>query len=171
MYRIIGQDGREYGPVPRDTLLQWIRENRVGPQTPVLPEGETQWRVVGHLPEFASALSGSSPAAPPPLSAYPRPTVAPQTLRTLALVSFASGVLAWILCCCCYGAPLNVVAVVLGSVVLYLGHGDPGTSGARAWALAGVILGALSVLFWMVASVATPWLISICPGLHCRVVP
>lgn len=166
MYRIIGQDGREYGPVSRDTLLQWIRENRVGPQTPALPEGETQWRVVGHLPEFAAAFTATTAAVPPPLSAFARPTAAPQTLRTLALLSFVSGLLAWILCCCCYGVPLNVAAVVLGAVVLYLGQGDPATAESRGWALAGLILGGLSVLFWMFASLVTPWVVSICPGLH-----
>ena len=29
MYKIIGADGKEYGPIPLDQFRQWIAENRV----------------------------------------------------------------------------------------------------------------------------------------------
>jgi hypothetical protein len=164
MYRLIGHDGREYGPVSAETLLQWIRENRAGPQTPVRPEGETQWRVLGHLPEFAAALPGNQPPRPPSL---PGPSPAPVTtgtVRTLALLSFLSGVLAWTLCCCCYGVPLNVAAVVLGAVALYLGQGQSGLMTARGWALAGLILGVLSVLLWIASLFFCPLVLALLPG-------
>ena len=67
MYRIIGADGREYGPITSDQLRQWVAEGRANAQTKVLPEGATEWRTVGELPEFASP-GASGPAVPPTMA-------------------------------------------------------------------------------------------------------
>jgi hypothetical protein len=55
MYKIIGADQKEYGPVSAEQLRQWMAEGRVNVQTRVLPEGATEWKALGHLPEFAGA--------------------------------------------------------------------------------------------------------------------
>ncbi len=68
MYKIIGADQKEYGPVTAEQLRQWLAEGRVSAQTQVLPEGATEWRPLGNLPEFAGAAPGPVPvltAAPP----------------------------------------------------------------------------------------------------------
>ena len=62
MYKIIGADQKEYGPVSAEQLHQWLAEGRVNVQTQVLPEGATQWVTLGSLPEFAGALAASAPA-------------------------------------------------------------------------------------------------------------
>jgi hypothetical protein len=41
MYKIIGADGKEYGPVSTEQLRQWLTEGRVNNQTRVLAEGGT----------------------------------------------------------------------------------------------------------------------------------
>src|SRR5258706_15873907 len=66
MYRIVGADGREYGPISADQLRQWVAEGRANAQTRVLAEGTTEWKTVGELPEFASpgAAGPSGPASP-----------------------------------------------------------------------------------------------------------
>jgi len=64
MYKIIGADQKEYGPISADQLRQWIAEGRASAQTKVLPEGATEWKMVGDLPEFAAASPGIAPAAP-----------------------------------------------------------------------------------------------------------
>jgi hypothetical protein len=64
MYKIIGADQKEYGPITADQLRQWLAEGRVSLQTKVLPEGATEWKAVGDLPEFATASSGAPPAMP-----------------------------------------------------------------------------------------------------------
>ena len=46
MYKIIGADGKEYGPIAVETLKQWLAEGRVNAQTQVLPDGATQWTTV-----------------------------------------------------------------------------------------------------------------------------
>ncbi|HQF39627.1 MAG TPA: DUF975 family protein [Opitutaceae bacterium] len=65
MYRIIGGDGREYGPVSAAQVTQWIAQNRANGETRIKPEGAADWTTLAALPEFAAALAG--PAAPPPL--------------------------------------------------------------------------------------------------------
>ena len=61
MYKIIGADGKEYGPITTDQLRQWMAEGRANPQTRVLPEGATEWKTVGELPEFAAAAPTITP--------------------------------------------------------------------------------------------------------------
>ncbi len=64
MYRIIGADGREYGPIPADVVRQWIREKRANADTRVLVEGAAEWVRLSTVAEFASDLgtpSGTSP--------------------------------------------------------------------------------------------------------------
>jgi hypothetical protein len=63
MYKIIGADQKEYGPVSSDQIRQWIRENRVNGNTQVCSEGAQEWQPLSALPEFAEAL-GTAPAAP-----------------------------------------------------------------------------------------------------------
>ena len=61
MYKIIGADQKEYGPVTAEQLRQWLTEGRVSAQTQVLPEGATEWKPLGTLPEFAGASPGPVP--------------------------------------------------------------------------------------------------------------
>jgi hypothetical protein len=73
MYKIIGADQKEYGPVTADQLRAWIAEGRVSLQTQVLPEGATEWKRVGDLPEFATATVGTLPARPGIPAPGPKP--------------------------------------------------------------------------------------------------
>ena len=57
MFRILGADGREYGPVTAEKIREWIGQNRANALTKVLPEGSTEWRTLATFPEFAEALS------------------------------------------------------------------------------------------------------------------
>jgi hypothetical protein len=69
MYKIIGADGREYGPIAAEQLRQWIAENRVNAQTRILAEGATEWKTVADCPELAEALAAKPP--PPVMGASP----------------------------------------------------------------------------------------------------
>src|SRR5580765_6447724 len=75
MYKIIGADGREYGPVFLEQLRQWLNEGRVNSRTRVLAEGTIDWKFFGDIPELAALLS-VPPAAPPP-------TLSPTTTFTV----------------------------------------------------------------------------------------
>src|SRR6266436_8884814 len=68
MYKIIGANQQEYGPISGDELRQWIGEGRVNGQTPVKVEGDATWKTVAAFPEFAAALAASPSAGMPPPS-------------------------------------------------------------------------------------------------------
>ena len=66
MYKIIGTDGRYYGPVHVEQIRRWLAENRVNAQTPVQTEGVTEWKPLASIPELASELKVVSPPMAPP---------------------------------------------------------------------------------------------------------
>jgi hypothetical protein len=65
MYKIIGGDQKEYGPVTTEQLRQWIAEGRVNGQTLVQAEGVAEWKPLSAMPEFADTLGGFIASAPP----------------------------------------------------------------------------------------------------------
>ncbi len=64
MYRIIGADGKEYGPITPEQLRQWVAEGRANAQTKVLLEGTTEWKSLSEFPEFL--IAPSVPVGAPP---------------------------------------------------------------------------------------------------------
>lgn len=66
MYRIIGADQKEYGPVSFDVLVQWIRQGRANGQSLVQGEGSTEWKPLSAFPEFTSELGAKVPPLSPP---------------------------------------------------------------------------------------------------------
>ena len=63
MYKIVGVDGQQYGPVSAEELRRWIADKRVNAQTSVQMEGSQEWKPLGSFSEFASGLT----AVPPPI--------------------------------------------------------------------------------------------------------
>ena len=85
MYKIIGGDQKEYGPVSADEVRRWIAEGRLNGQSRVQLEDSTEWEVLGSLPEFAEALRVQAGTAVPP-PGEPMPPVSAQiwTAQVLA---------------------------------------------------------------------------------------
>jgi hypothetical protein len=71
MFKIIGADGREYGPVSSETIRDWIRQGRANRETRVQPEGAADWQPLSALPEFAEALGRPGAGTPPGFTAAP----------------------------------------------------------------------------------------------------
>jgi hypothetical protein len=71
MYRIIGADGKEYGPITIEQMRQWIAEGRLNALSKVRLEGSTEWKTLSDFPELAAAPST------PPIGSTPPPTFAP----------------------------------------------------------------------------------------------
>ena|SRR5437867_2185147 len=71
MYKIIGADQKEYGPVSVDQINAWILEGRANGQTRVQSEGSEEWKTLSSLPEFAAALAAKYPEPPPLRTADP----------------------------------------------------------------------------------------------------
>ena len=59
-YRLVAQDGKEYGPVDREGLLRWIREGRILKNSSIRKNDDPAVEA-GSLPEFADAF-----VTPPP---------------------------------------------------------------------------------------------------------
>jgi hypothetical protein len=142
MYKIIGADQKEYGPVSAEQLRQWITEGRVNAQTRVQAAEATEWKSVADVPELSEFL----PKAPPPTSTLVAPIrlqpARPANSQT-AVWSMITGVLS-LLCCCGLVAP---VAIVLGAVALSQLKSHPELTGG-GYAVAGIVLGVVAILVW-----------------------
>lgn len=64
MYKIIGGDGVEYGPITAEQVRLWISQRRLNAQSRIKPAEAADWTTLGQLPEFADALA--APMSPPP---------------------------------------------------------------------------------------------------------
>lgn len=80
MYKIIGGDQKEYGPVSAEELRRWIVEGRADGRTLVQAEGSTEWKPLSAFPELASAIAAM---APPPL--IPSASAGPGSLAEVVL--------------------------------------------------------------------------------------
>ena len=67
-YKIIGADGREYGPVNLEELKAWIKDGRVAHFTNVWSSAAEAWMAAGKLPEIAAELSLALPPAIPAIT-------------------------------------------------------------------------------------------------------
>ena len=143
MYKIIGADQKEYGPITADQLRQWISEGRINAHTKVQTEGAGVWKSVSELPEFAAALPASAPpAAVTPVSIAMAPA-APKP-NPMALWAMITGIIS-LLCCQIFG-PLPIV---LGIVALSQIKQNPQQTGS-GFAIAGIVLGVLSLIIAVV---------------------
>jgi hypothetical protein len=144
MYRIIGADGREYGPITAEQVREWIAEGRANAQTFARTEGATQWTPLIEYLEFAPVLARLAPPAPVPgpISITP----APRT-NSMAVASMVMGLLS-VTCglCCCYGMPFNVLGIVFSLVALAQIRNDPQNQQGRSLAIAGLVLSLASIV-------------------------
>jgi TM2 domain-containing membrane protein YozV len=80
MYRIVGADGRQYGPAGAEEIRRWIADKRVHHQTLAQQEGSPEWKPLESFPEFAAELK--------PLP----PLIAPATVASRASNKIPAGV-------------------------------------------------------------------------------
>ncbi len=143
MFKIIAADNKEYGPVSAELIQQWITEGRLNAQTRVLLEGAAEWKTLGELPEFASALfsAAGKPAAPAPISlpALPRNNSMAVTSLVLGIISVTFGL-------CCYGLPFNLLGIIFSIVALGQIKADPQNQRGSGLAIAGLILSIVSLV-------------------------
>jgi hypothetical protein len=145
MYKIIGADQKEYGPITTEQLRQWISEGRVNAQTRVQPAGVAEWKTMGELPEFAAILP--RPAPPLPMHAGIAPLSPSGGTSQMALWAMITGIFS--LLCCQFLAP---VSIVLGAVALSQLKHQPGRKGG-GFAIAGIVLGVIALLMVVAAMV------------------
>src|SRR5579862_3183414 len=111
MYKIIGADQKEYGPVTSDQMNQWIAQGRVTAQTRAQADGG-EWRTLGEFPEFATVFGQRAPSSPPiapPLS----PGSSPAKTSGMATASLVLGILGFVSC-----GVTAVVGLILGIIAM-----------------------------------------------------
>jgi len=142
MYRIIGADGRQYGPVSGEQLRQWMAEGRANAQTQTFVEGATEWRPLDALPEFAGHFA---PQVPPPIS----PPVSGRVRKTnsYAMAGMIFGILAFFCCCKFLFGALGIIFSLVGLSQI---NRHPELYEGRGLAIAGLVLSILSLLLALV---------------------
>jgi Domain of unknown function (DUF4190)/GYF domain 2 len=138
-YKIIGTDGRQYGPVAVEQMRQWIAEGRVESRTPVFTDGAKDWTFIGLLPEFANCFPTTTP---PPIA----PSGRARTTNSFATMGLVCSILAWILFCCCGGFPFNLLGLIFSLVGLSQINRHPELYEGRGLAIAGLALSGFSLL-------------------------
>lgn len=137
MFKIIGGDGKEYGPVDAAQIQQWIRDRRVIPQTLGQAVGTTDWKPLSAFPELA--LPAASPPPPPPaFGAQPITSTPPPTYLLPAILTT-------LLCCLPFGVPALVYAAQVSSKVSAgdLAGAQKASANARTWCWVAFGAGAL----------------------------
>lgn len=140
MYKIIGADGREYGPVADGQIRLWIAEGRANVQTLTLAPGAADWKPLGALPEFAGQFG---PLRPPVIGPVPGMPAQPRKTNSFATAGLFFGVLS-LICCC--GCPFNILGLVFSLVGLSQINRHPELYDGRGPAIAGLVLSAASLM-------------------------
>jgi len=140
VYKIIGSDQKQYGPISADQLHQWLKEGRVNRQTSVQIEGATDWKSLGVLSEFSEDSKVVN--APPVMSGGGSDSgvnVIIPYKNVRALVAYYLAVFSLIPF---FGLFLGIAAFVLGILGLRFRRNNPAAGGAaHAWI--GILLGGL----------------------------
>lgn len=140
MYKILGADGRQYGPVNADQLRRWIAEGRANAYTHTLAEGATGWKPLGTLPEFAALFPVAAPPAFTPATGHRRTS-------GYAIWGLICGILSFFVClCCCLNIPLGALGLIFSLTGLSQINDFPETYEGRAIAIAGIVVSALGLL-------------------------
>jgi len=63
-YTVMGEDGKEYGPVSAAEIREWATEGRLEKKSPVKTPDAKDWMFLGDLPEFARLFAPKPPRLP-----------------------------------------------------------------------------------------------------------
>lgn len=81
MYKIIGGDHKEYGPISGEQLHEWIQQGRANAQTLAQAENQIEWKPLITFSEFAEALAAKPLVVTPPFSAPGASGMTPEILE------------------------------------------------------------------------------------------
>ena len=143
MYKIIGQDGKEYGPITAEQLRRWILENRVESRTPVFADGAKDWTFAGLLPEFAALFPAAATQVPPTIA----PPSQPRKNNSYAVAGLVFGIVSFLCCCKFLFAPLGIIFSLIGLSQI---NRQPELYEGRGFAIAGLVLSIVSLLLAVV---------------------
>jgi Domain of unknown function (DUF4190)/GYF domain 2 len=155
MYKIIGADHIEYGPVTVAQLRDWIAEGRANAASLVRAEGAAEWKPISSIPELAAAL-----AAPAKIPGVIGPTIArPPKTNGLAIAGMILGILS-LMPLCFVNILMAIIGMVLSCLALSQIKKSGGQETGRGLAITGIVTSVIGlfvflvvVLFFMAAAV------------------
>jgi len=146
MYKIIGADGKEYGPISAEQVRQWIAEGRVNGRTQArLEDGE--WKPLHTFPEFLPTLAACSTPYPPVFPTSPASGMAEKT-NGLAIAGLVFGILGVMPCVCC-GPVFSTLGLIFSGIALAQTGNHPMQAG-RGMAIAGIVLSVLGLIGFLI---------------------
>jgi hypothetical protein len=139
-YRIVGADGKIYGPVGLEQVRQWLAQGRAEGRTPVYVEGASGWTYLALLPELAAEFS----TPPPAIGAIKSGPAAAGGTNGFATAGLVCSLLAWVCCCC----PFNLLGLIFSIIALaqISSQPEPRQEG-RVFAIIGLVLSGANLLF------------------------
>lgn len=139
-YRIIGADGKTYGPVELEQIRRWLAEGRADSRTAVCPEGAGNWTYLGSLPELAAEFAG-----PPPALSAAKPGMKPaRGTNGFATAGLICGLLAWTCCCC---PPFSLLGLIFSVIALVQISSQAEPQEGRVLAIIGLVLSVANLFF------------------------
>ena len=96
-YKMIGGDGREYGPASLEEIRLWCEEGRVFQGTPVWRSDEARWQPARDWDELKWDLPIPSLAEEPPVDSQPSLPTASQTVPAGFWIRGAAFVIDWLI--------------------------------------------------------------------------
>ena len=146
MYKLLGSDQKEYGPVSTEQVRAWISQGRANGRSQLQAVGSTQWKSLAEFPEFADALRALAGAAPAAAAGSP---TAPKT-SGMALGSLVLGCLGLVSC-----GITSLVGLVLGIIALVRINKSKGELKGQALALAGIVVSLIILLIMPIITALT----------------
>jgi hypothetical protein len=127
MFKIIGADQREYGPVSEAQIRQWISDRRLNASSRAQRATGGDWQTLAEFPEFADLFQPAGETAPAPgTAAAPAPmtpptgTPIPTASREMALSAVKGPAIALIIT-----AGLGIALYFLGTIGQLIGFHNP----------------------------------------------
>lgn len=145
MYRIIGADGREYGPVSAEQVRLWIAEGRATVQTLVRAEDGTEWKPLVNFPELLPA--GVPPAVVPSVP-QAQPLALQRQTNGLAVTGLVLGLLGLVGGLCCFGPVLSILGIIFSAQALAQINRRPHQFNGKGLAVAGLVVSIFGVLLY-----------------------
>jgi len=141
MYKLLGSDQKEYGPVSADQVRSWISQGRANGRSKLQAAGSSEWKTLAEFPEFADALKAMTGGAPLP-GGQGQPSGVASKTSGMAVTSLVLG---------CLGCT-SPIGLVLGIIALVRINKSQGRLRGQGLALAGIIVSAVLLLVGLLSS-------------------
>jgi hypothetical protein len=82
MFKIIGADQKEYGPISVEQIRRWVSDGRLNAQSKAQREGSTDWQSLSAFDEFADIFQVATPTPAATPFSVPAAAIAPDADAT-----------------------------------------------------------------------------------------